>query len=78
MYIKIEFIPGNMKGDPDQNLEETRLKFDRIFINCLPVDINEKVHPSQQHEGHGSGGHDEADRPEVLVDGNDSGVLSEA
>ena len=25
MYIKMEFIPGNMKGEPDQNLETRQL-----------------------------------------------------
>ena len=42
MYIRIEFIPGKMNGDPDQNLGEDRNSYvmlSPLYARSLPVDI---------------------------------------
>ena len=72
-------MPGNISGDPDQNLNGANITNMMTFrVIQSPVDIDKKVHGGKQDECHATGGHDEADGPEVFVDGNDAVIQREA
>ena len=43
-----------------------------------PVHVDQEVHKSKKDEGHAARGHDEADGPEVFVDGDETVVQGEA
>ena len=43
-----------------------------------PVHVDKEVHKSKKDEGHAARGHDEADGPEVFVDGDEAVVQGEA
>ena len=53
-----------------------------INLNLLytpsPVHIDQEVHEGEEEESHAASRHDEADGPEVLVDGDDAVVEREA